>query len=96
MPSTRTVADKGKPMSTKTAESDLQKEYQTYFHAKMKEHGIDGLGDLDEDKLKKFFNSVSSGWEKGKGPKKTSSSGSPELADRLAAIASSIRNLAKG
>ncbi len=77
----------------KTADSDLQKQYQEYFHKKMKDHGIDGLGDLEEGKLKEFFSDVSSGWDKGKGPKKSSTAAT--VADRLANIANGLRGIAE-
>lgn len=77
-------------MSNKVAESELQKAYKDYFFSVMDTHGIDGLSGLDEEKLKAFFSDVSSGWEKGKGPKKKESA-----VDRLAALANTLRSLAK-
>jgi len=49
--------------------SDLQKEYDAYFKKKLKAAGADSPADLDEEEKKKFFDSISSGWENGKGEK---------------------------
>ena len=77
-------------MSNRIADSELQKAYKDYFSGKMDEHGIDGLGDLTEEKLKTFFSDISSGWDKGKGPKKASS-----VSDRLSMVANSLRAVVK-
>lgn len=42
--------------------TDKQKEYQEYFEKKMKEWGIDSLEELDEEKLRQFFEDVDEGW----------------------------------
>ena len=49
--------------------SPLQKEYQEYFQAKLKEAGVESPAELDEDKMKKFFDGITAGWVKGKGKK---------------------------
>jgi hypothetical protein len=49
--------------------SPLQKEYQDYFQAKLKEAGVESPAELDEEGMKKFFDSITAGWIKGKGKK---------------------------
>ena len=49
--------------------SPLQKEYQTYFEAKLKSAGISSPAELDATAMKKFFDGVSAGWVKGEGKK---------------------------
>lgn len=50
--------------------SPLQKEYQSYFQNLLKEYKVTSPADMDTDTMKKFFNQVRDGWEKGKGAKK--------------------------
>ena len=49
--------------------SPLQKEYQDYFQSKLKEFNISSPAELEEDEMKKFFDSITAGWVKGKGKK---------------------------
>ena len=53
----------------KTALSELQEKYRDYFMDTMDKHEMDGLSDLTEEQIKEFFNDISKGWVKGKGPK---------------------------
>jgi hypothetical protein len=69
--------------------SELQIAYREYFVSVMEKHGIDGLGELSESELKAFFNDVSSGWVKGKGPKKQPKESS--ISDRLSSVAAGLR-----
>ena len=70
----------------KSALSPLQEEYRDYFMGLMEKHDITALGNLDEEKIRAFFNDVSNGWTKGKGPKKSSE----DAPKRLAKVAGEI------
>ena len=49
--------------------SALQKEYAKYFMKILKKYDVETPAELDEDKKKKFFDEIKSGWEKGTGEK---------------------------
>ena len=49
--------------------SALQKEYAKYFMKILKKYDVETPAELDEDKKKKFFDEIKSGWEKGIGEK---------------------------
>lgn len=49
--------------------SELQKSYQDYFKSKLDKFGAKSPAELSEDDKKKFFNEISTEWEKGKGLK---------------------------
>ena len=49
--------------------SALQKEYAEYFMKILKKYDVETPAELDEDKKKKFFDEIKSGWEKGIGEK---------------------------
>ena len=49
--------------------SPLQKEYQDYFAAALKDAGVSSPAELDEAGMKKFFDGITAGWTKGKGKK---------------------------
>ena len=54
--------------------SKLQKEYEDYFTAKLKEYGVESPADLSEEDKKKFFDEIQKGWTEGKGEKTNESS----------------------
>lgn len=49
--------------------SELQKSYQDYFKNKLDKFGAKSPAELSEDDKIKFFNEISTEWEKGKGLK---------------------------
>ena len=49
--------------------SDLQKEYQEYFEAKLKKYKVSSPAELDEEEMRNFFEAITAGWVKGKGKK---------------------------
>jgi hypothetical protein len=49
--------------------SELQKSYQDYFKRKLDKFGAKSPAELSEDDKKKFFNEITTEWEKGKGLK---------------------------
>lgn len=46
--------------------SELQKAYRDFFTAKLKEYEVDSPAELSPTDMSKFFNEISSGWEKRK------------------------------
>lgn len=50
-------------------DSELQKEYESYFKGKLKEYGVGSPDELSEEEKKKFFDDVNKGWDNGKGEK---------------------------
>lgn len=50
-------------------EKDLQTVYQEYFARILKKYNVESPAELETEEMKKFFDEVSSGWEKGKGEK---------------------------
>jgi len=52
--------------------SELQKAYRSYFECWMKKYDITSPAELDEAKMKQFFNDVADNWNNGKGPKSDS------------------------
>jgi len=52
--------------------SELQKAYREYFTCWLKKYNVGSPAELDEAKMKEFFNDVSSNWDNGKGAAKNS------------------------
>ena len=50
-------------------EKSLMDEYQEYFQGMLKKYKIDSPAELSKEDMRKFFNDVSDGWEKGVGEK---------------------------
>jgi hypothetical protein len=50
-------------------EKSLMDEYQEYFQGMLKKYKIGSPAELSKEDMKKFFNDVSDGWEKGVGEK---------------------------
>ena len=46
-------------------ESELQKKYKEFFDKMIAKYGVKSPAELDDDKKKEFFNSLSKGWKEG-------------------------------